>query len=181
MSSQDLFDTIPAFLPQNRKILVAASAALHSANSFTYSINVKIPHFLHWLPSWVIVARKLDLWPQVQGHLDLNSKISSRCTCGITLSWVIAFTKSMSPIRLIKQSAVKLVSSHLDQHVTDLLVTFSSCCIKGGAFVLALHQKVGVLPINCNTQILVLNSRQEVDPELMLLKPIFFWEHMWAT
>lgn len=93
MSSQDLFDTIPAFLPQNRKILVAASAALHSANRFTYSINVKIPHFL---PSWVIVARKLDLWPQVQGHLDLNSKISNRCTCGITLSWVIAFTTWVS-------------------------------------------------------------------------------------
>lgn len=80
----------------------------------------------------------------------------------------------MSPIRLMEQSAVKLVSSHLDQHVTDLLVTLSSCCMKGGASVLALHQEVGVLPINCNTQILVLNSRQQIDPELILLKPIFF-------
>lgn len=44
---------------------------------------------------------------------------------------------------------------HLDQHVADLMVTLSSCCMKRGASVLALHQKVRVLPINCNVQSLV--------------------------
>lgn len=40
-------------------------------------------------------------------------------------------------------------STHLDQHVADFLVPLSSCCMKRGASVLALHQKIGVLPINC--------------------------------
>lgn len=52
----------------------------------------------------------------------------------------------------LMQLGQESLSAHLDQHVADLLVALCSCCMKRGAFVLVLHQKIGVLPINCELQ-----------------------------